>query len=186
MGTRPWSGQDYVQENASHPAVYISWEDVQQFIHTLNQSEGRNVYRLPTEAEWEYACRAGTSTRWPFGEDESQLETYAWYGNNAWNIGEKYAHAVGQKRPNPWGLHDMLGNVYEWCQDWYGSYSSGSQADPTGATTGSLRVFRGGCFGGTARGARPAGRSYGSPGGRNNNLGARLLSTGSVAGEGRR
>ena len=80
MGTTPWSGQDYVQEHSSHPAVYISWNDVQEFIGRLNAAAGASLYRLPTEAEWEYACRAGTQTRWSFGDDdESLLADYAWY-----------------------------------------------------------------------------------------------------------
>ena len=81
---------------------------------------GSSVYRLPTEAEWEYACRAGTQTRWSFGDAESQLTNYAWYGPNALDVDERYAHAVGTKRPNPWGLYDMHGNAEEWVQDWFG------------------------------------------------------------------
>ena len=179
MGTRPWSGQSYVGENANHPAVYISWEDVQELIGKLNRVEGRVVYRLPREGEWEYACRAGTTTRWSFGDNESQLGRYAWYDANAWDVGEKYAHAVGTKLANPWGLYDMHGNVYEWCQDWWsGSYSSGSQVDPTGPSSGSHRVFRGGAFHDYARDVRSALRDYDSPGGRSYNIGARLLRQG--------
>ena len=111
---------------------------------------------MPTEAEWEYACRAGTTTRWSFGDSEDQLRRYAWYGANAWNAGEKYAHKVGTKQPNGWGLYDMYGNVWEWVQDRYGSYTSGSQVDPTGPASGSNRVRRGGGFGGTARSVRSA------------------------------
>ena len=177
MGTNPWSGQNYVQANPSHPAVFISWEDVQELVGKLNQAEGRTVYRLPTEAEWEYACRAGTSTVWPFGNDASSLGNYAWYDKNAWDVGKQYAQPVGQKRGSPWGLHDMLGNVYEWCQDWYGDYSNGSQTDPTGPSSGSDRVNRGGIFRGDARIARPAIRHYYSPSSRGSSLGARLLRT---------
>ena len=146
MGTTPWSGKSWVEENADHPAVYVSWEDVQAFIQKLNDAAGKELYRLPTEAEWEYACRAGTTTRWSFGDDESDLGDYAWYNDNAWDVGERYAHEVGTKLANPWGLYDMHGNVYEWCLDWYGSYSSEAQTDPSGPESGSYRVLRGGSW----------------------------------------
>ena len=148
MGTRPWRGKDYVQPNSSHPAVYISWNDVQAFIDMLNTAAGEVVYRLPTEAEWEYACRAGTTTRWSFGDDVSQLTDYAWYGGNACSEGECYARVVGTKLPNPWKLHDMHGNVFEWVQDWYSRryYNSSPRVDPQGPSTGSYRITRGGHF----------------------------------------
>jgi formylglycine-generating enzyme required for sulfatase activity len=147
MGTRPWSGEDYVVDNPNHPAVYIFWEDVQDLISRLNQAEGSEVYRLPTEAEWEYACRAGTNTRWSFGDDESQLGAHAWYNANAWDVGEPYAHEVGTKLANPWGVHDMHGNVWEWCQDWFVPYESASQADPVILVSCCRHVVRGGYFG---------------------------------------
>jgi len=175
MGTTPWSGQSYVQANPTHPAGYISWNDVQAFIHALNEAAGDSLYRLPTEAEWEYACRAGTTTRWSFGDDESQLGEYAWYYDNAWDVGERYAHAVGAKVPNAWGLYDMHGNVWEWCQDGYGDYTSDRQVDPMGPTTGSTRVGRGGAFGGYARYVRSAYRNRYAPSIRYIYLGARLL-----------
>ena len=178
MGTRPWSGKSYVQENPAHPAVYVSWDDIQAFIAALNAAEGSDVYRLPTEAEWEYSCRAGTETRWSFGEDESELGQYAWYRDNAWNVGEKYAHAVGTKLPNPWGLYDMHGNVWEWVHDWYGSYTSGAETDPPGPSTGSNRVRRGGSFNSYARSVRSADRGSTWPASRDYGLGARLLRQG--------
>ena len=179
MGTRPWEGQDRVQEDPDNAASYISWNDAQAFIAKLNEVEGREVYRLPTEAEWEYVCRAGTTTRRSFGDDESQLGQYAWYRDNAWKVGERYAHAVGTKLPNPWGLYDMHGNVYEWVQDWYGSYTSDAQTDPTGPATGSLRVARGGSINSYAhRYMRSAFRSYRAPGDRYDVCGARLLRQG--------
>ena len=177
MGTTPWSGLDYVREDSSHPAVGISWDDVHAFIGRLNDAAGDSLYRLPTNAEWEYACRAGTSTRWSFGDDASQLTDYAWYGDNAWDVGERYGHAVGLKRPNPWGLYDMHGNVWEWVQDWYDGdyYNSSPRVDPPGPRYGSGRVFRGGGFDNIARLVRSAGRLACSPGFRFNYIGVRLL-----------
>jgi formylglycine-generating enzyme required for sulfatase activity len=177
MGTTPWSGQDYVQERASNPAAFISWDDIQAFIGVLNETEGSEVYRLPTEAEWEYVCRAGTTTLWSFGDDESVLGEYAWYGVNARNVGEEYAHAVGTKLPNPWGLYDMHGNVHEWCHDWYSDtyYSESPSEDPPGSVTGSSRVFRGGSFYHHVGYARSAGRDHRTPGLRDGSVGARLV-----------
>ena len=177
MGTRPWQGVDYVRSGSSYPAVYVSWEGAQEFIRRLNTSLGSNVYRLPTEAEWEYACRAGTTTRWSFGDDESQLGDYAWYDNNAWDVGERYGHSVGTKRPNPWGLYDMHGNVWEWVQDWYlrSYYSSSESVDPSGPSSGLDRVVRGGDFSLNAQGVRSAHRYYDSPSNRGIYVGFRLL-----------
>ena len=177
MGTTPWSRKDYVVSDPSHPAVYISWHNVQAFIHLLNEAAGDSLYRLPSEAEWEYACRAGSTTRWSFGDDESQLTHYAWYHDNAWYVGEEYAHAVGQKKPNAWGLYDMHGNVWEWVQDWYDGayYNSSPRVDPPGPSSGSRRVGRGGDFIGYAQAARSAFRGNLSPDGRYAGLGVRLL-----------
>lgn len=176
MGTRPWAEKRKVQESADHPAVYISWNDVQAFVEKLNLAEGSGVYRLPTEAEWEYACRAGTTTRWSFGDHDGYLGTYAWYEANTEVLGEDYAHAVGQKLPNPWGLYDVHGNVWEWVQDWYrGWYSGGAQTDPLGPVSDSYRVIRGGSFSPYARLVRSALRSIGSPASRDDDLGARLV-----------
>lgn len=176
MGTTPWVGQSYVREEPANPAVYVSWNDAQAFVQELNAASGDSLYRLPTEAEWEYACRAETSTRWSFGDDETELGDYAWYRENAWNVGEQYAHEVGVKLPNLWGLHDMHGNVYEWCQDWYGSYTSEAQEDPLGPSSGSSRVERGGSFGIGAQFTRSAARNDGyAPDGRGPDFGFRLL-----------
>jgi formylglycine-generating enzyme required for sulfatase activity len=178
MGTKPWAGQSYVMENPEHPAVYVSWEDAQEFLRRVNAAEGAGVYRLPTEAEWEYACRAGTTTLWSFGEDEGRLKDHAWYRVNAWNVGEQYAHKVGTKLPNPWGLYDMHGNVWEWCQDWwYRIYTADAQVDPVGPGSGSDRVVRGGGFDFIAQHVRSAIRINYWPA-RYDDVGFRLLRQG--------
>ena len=107
------------------PAINLTWEDTQRFIHTLNSAVGDSLYRLPTEAEWEYACRAGTETKWSFGDDENSLSDYGWVSSTP--------HAVGTKLPNPWGFYDMHGNVSEWVQDFMEKYVEGSQVDPKGS-----------------------------------------------------
>ncbi len=135
---------------ADRPVEQFTWEAVQTFVHRLNQAAGDSLYRLPTEAEWEYAARAATTTRWSFGDDESRLVNHAWYLSNNDPEGPK---EVGLKQPNPWGLHDMHGNVWEWVQDWHGDYSSASQVDPAGPASGTHRVVRGGLFNGHVRSA---------------------------------
>ena len=128
-----------------------------------------NGYRLPTEAEWEYACRAGTTTRWHFGDTESELDNYAWYSANSNNM----THEVGKKPPNAWGLYDMHGNVWEWCWDKYGSYWS-EQIDPVGASSGSTYVFRGGSLSHSAGGVRSARRTDNGPDGQGSDAGFRI------------
>ena len=135
-------------------------------------------YRLPTEAEWEYACRAGTTTVHSFGDDASQLGQYAWYRKNAWDSGEKFAHVVGQKLPNRWGLYDMHGNVWEWCQDWYAGYGSEKAlTDPTGPAQGERRVLRGGSFLTASQSARSAYRFFHYPVARAYTFGFRVART---------
>lgn len=175
MGTTPWAGKKYVREHPNCPAVCVSWDEVQAFIQHLNETAGDWRYRLPTEAEWEYACRAGTTSAWSMGDDESQLGEYAWYGANAWNVGERYAHEVGLKKPNPWGLYDMHGNVYEWVQDRYGPYAGTAQTDPAGPPKGAARIRRGGSFYFNARSLRSAFRSHRSPRHSNSRTGVRLV-----------
>ena len=178
MGTRPWSGRDNVQVHSQHPAAYISWNDVQEFVYVLNGAAGEVLYRLPTEAEWEYACRAGTSTPWSAGDDVAQLGDYAWYRDNARDIEEDYAHQVGTKLANPWGLFDMHGNVEELCQDWYGEgYYGEVQTDPRGPATGDYRVVRGYHYNFSALPTRSASRNWRGPSGRSARLGARLVRT---------
>ena len=178
MGTTPWSGASYVRSNADNPAVYISWDDVQKLIRCLNTNVGSSVYRLPTEAEWEYACRAGTATEWSFGDAAGELGHYAWHRDNTWNVGLRYAQSVGTKRPNPWGLFDMHGNVSEWVQDrWLRSYPSEDLVDPQGALLGHSRANRGGSFYYDAMYARSARRDYSPADFRHRTIGARLLRT---------
>ena len=162
MGATPWKGKSYVKEGDDYPATYISWNDCQQFVKKLNSKEGRNRYRLPTEEEWEHACRAGSTTKYCFGDDESRLAEYAWYNdmdNDRYGDNPK---KVGQKKPNKWGLYDMHGNVWEWCQDWYDDDRE-------------YRVYRGGGWCGTAGYCGSSFRFRSEPGNRNNNLGVRLV-----------
>ena len=156
------------------PVENVSWDDVQAFIRKLNDREGGTRYRLPTEAEWEYAVRAGSTTAYSFGDDAGRLGDYAWYAGNA---GTK-THPVGQKRPNAWGLYDMHGNVWEWVQDWYGAYVAAAVPDPPGPASGSGRVIRGGGWGYYSGGCRSATRyGYNAPSDRGGSLGFRLLRT---------
>jgi len=198
MGTQPWAGKDYVKAGANYPAVYISHgldaegkveqDSAVEFCRRLTAREraaGRLSagweYALPTEAQWEYACRAGTKTAYSFGNDAGQLSDYAWWGGidggNA--ASEKYAHTVGTKKPNAWGLFDMHGNVIEWCQDWYGEKLPGGR-DPLVRTGGSYRVFRGGCWSSTAGYCRSADRSRSDPSYQDSDLGFRLVLSPSV------
>jgi formylglycine-generating enzyme required for sulfatase activity len=143
------------------PVVGITWLGAQEFIARLNREVNEILYRLPTEAEWEYACRAGTKTRWPFGDSDVLLNNYAWFAGNNNPPGPK---EVGQKLPNPWGLFDMHGNAYEWCQDWWGSYLDRSmQTDPTGPETGLVRILRGGDFGNKSYATSSASRNFTPP-----------------------
>ena len=181
--SHPWSsGRLYVAEGPNYPAAYISWDDMQYLIGKLNEFEEAEIYRLPTEAEWEYACRAGATTRWAFGDDESLLREYAWYEDNGCDEEQCYAHEVGTKLPNPWGLCDMHGNVWEWVQDWYAPYTSDPQIDPVGPTTGSERVYRGGFFKNTPRSLRSASRAGLLGRRRLQHIGGRLLRVGPAPG----
>jgi formylglycine-generating enzyme required for sulfatase activity len=159
--------------DANRPVEAVSWEAVQKFIDKLNTREGGTKYRLPTEAEWEYAARAGSTTAYSFGDDSSQLGQYAWFAGNANNT----THPVGKLQPNAWGLYDMHGNVWEWVQDWYGEYAAEPVPDPQGPASGSDRVLRGGSWINDARDCRSAYRLYDAPGDRLINLGFRLLRT---------
>ena len=165
MGSNP----SFFDECGSRcPVETVSWNDVQEFIGRLNERETGPGYRLPTEAEWEYAARSGTT-----GARHGELDDVAWYSGNSGGS----THQVGQKRGNAWGLHDMLGNVWEWAGDWYDEYPSGLVTDRQGSLSGSGRVVRGGGWPYYAGGVRSANRSYYSPGRRHNYLGFRLVRT---------
>ena len=163
------------------PVEKISWNDVQDFIAKMNRIEKRELYRLPTEAEWEYSARAGTQKPFYFGDclstDEANYNgNYPLKDCNK-GIYRRTTMPVASFQGNAWGLYDMHGNVWEWCQDWYGKYSSEGVTDPTGPSSGSNRVFRGGGWYDYAHYCRSANRNSREPGNRNNNVGFRLLRT---------
>ncbi|MDB4654373.1 formylglycine-generating enzyme family protein [bacterium] len=155
LGTHPVTQRQYEKlmgENLStfrglnYPVERVSWNDAIEFCRRLSEQnterdEGR-VYRLPTEAEWEYACRGAAETRYCFGDEPSELESFGWFKNNS----DGTTHAVGLKEPNRWNLYDMHGNVWEWCQDWLGAYPSESPINPLGPEAGTRRIFRGGSW----------------------------------------
>jgi formylglycine-generating enzyme required for sulfatase activity len=177
-----WPSGDFGTD-PNRPVEQVTWFDATNYCAKLTQREraaGRitanSVYRVPTEAEWEYACRGWTSTRFSYGDDPgyTNLTNYAWYGDNSGGM----MHPVGQKLANPWGLYDMHGNVWEWCQDWWGDYPGGIAVDPQGPVTGSNRVIRGGDWYGwfdDARICRSALRYDLDPDDRYLNLGFRVL-----------
>lgn len=169
-------GEPVMNGNPSHfkgstlPVENVSWDEVQQFLRQLNKLDGNHKYRLPTEAEWEYACRAGSAK-----EHAGSLDAAAWYRANSGG----QTQPVGQKQPNAWGLYDMHGNVLEWVQDWYEQtyYRNRPATDPQGPGSGSYRVYRGGSWYGSAADCRPAFRSFDLPGNRYYSLGFRLVRT---------
>ena len=152
------------------PVEQVSWNDCQTFINRLNSYTGRN-FRLPTEAEWEFAARGGNYSCHYKYSGSNYIGDVAWYTDNSGNR----THPVGTKQANELGLYDMSGNVWEWCSDWYGSYSSYSQSNPTGATSGFGRVERGGNWCGLARYCCSSHRSYYAPGNSFDDLGLRLV-----------
>ena len=168
IGTTEVTQAQYRAVTGQNPSVFkgddrpvdnVSWNDALQFCQLLSAKTGQTV-RLPTEAEWEYACRAGTTTRYAFGDDpdHAQLAAHAWYEANS----ARQTHPVGQKKPNDWGLHDMGGNVWEWCADTFkGPYEDKTVTDPEGPPSGDIRVLRGGCWETGPLSARSANRGGG-------------------------
>jgi formylglycine-generating enzyme required for sulfatase activity len=149
------------------PVEQVSWDDCQSFIKKLRGKEKR-PYRLPSEAEWEYSCRAGTTTPFHFGEtistDQANYNGNSTYGTGKQGVNREKTTPVGSFPPNAWGLHDMHGNVYEWCQDWYGEYPQSDVVDPKGSITGEGRVLRGGSWLYSPRHCRSAYRNLREPG----------------------
>jgi formylglycine-generating enzyme required for sulfatase activity len=161
-------------KGADNPVGGGNWEDAIEFCRKLSELPAEkaagNVYRLPTEAQWEYACRAGTTTIYSFVDDDSDLGEHVWYRENS----GRTTHSVGRKLPNAWGLYDMHGNAWERCQDWYDDYPSGVVTDPTGPAEGSFRVCRGGSGYTPAEYCRSAYRSRDEPSSRDDFLGFRV------------
>jgi formylglycine-generating enzyme required for sulfatase activity len=156
------------------PVERVTWNDTQDFIEKLNEREKGAFFRLPTEAEWEYAARAGTQTAYSFGSDAKNSQDYAWFGNEGYG-GD--SHEVGQKKANPWGLVDIHGNVWEWVQDWYDPnyYQHSPETDPKGVENAQYKVYRGGSWVAKQSNLRSAARYSGLPTTRSGDIGFRLV-----------
>ncbi|MDM5270872.1 formylglycine-generating enzyme family protein [Sulfurovum sp. zt1-1] len=174
MGNNPsdFNSTTLGYDSSNNPVENVSWDKAQKFIKKLNELEGTNVYYLPSETEWEYAARAGTTTKWSFGNDESKLDEYAWYG---YNHAGKQTHPVGQKKPNPWGLYDMHGNVWEWTDTNYAQQYG--QEDYKLADGTIPKVVRSGSWVNTADYSRSAKRGNLAPDAYDNNIGFRIART---------
>jgi formylglycine-generating enzyme required for sulfatase activity len=176
MGENPsyFQGERVDGGGARNPVELIFWDDAVEFCKRLSElpeeKKAGRIYRLPTEAEWEYACRAGSKTSYCFGEDTRLMEQYAWYSQNS-NV---QTHPVGEKKPNAWGLYDMHGNVWEWCSDRYGEYPKASVTDPLGYPQGYGRIFRGGCWSSSGLECRAAYRYWDFPSFRRDFFGFRV------------
>jgi formylglycine-generating enzyme required for sulfatase activity len=180
MATTPWSGKECVTEGDDYPATYVTWDEALRFCEIMTTEEraaGRLpegwFYTMPTEAQWEYACRTGTTSRFSFGDSEGDLREYAWYSKNGWSADERYPHQVARKKANPWGLYDMHGNVWEWCRDWYTKELPGG-TDPQGPPGSLPCVRRGGSWGSAAHDCRSASRETGDRSFANSVVGFRM------------
>jgi formylglycine-generating enzyme required for sulfatase activity len=161
MGENPSNFKAGGELNLDRPVEQVSWIDAQEFIKKMNELDPNYNYRLPTEAEWEYAA----------GKDPDDFNLYGWYDENS----GQQTHDVASLKPNEHGLHDMHGNVLEWIQDWYGTYPAGNVVDPSGPASGLVRVLRGGCWGNGAQILRAAHRGSAVPSSRSGRGGARLV-----------
>jgi formylglycine-generating enzyme required for sulfatase activity len=176
-GATPWEGQDDVLDEDDSPATYVSWNDCSAFVSDLNDATGLS-FAIPTEAQWEYACRAGTETRFYWGDDSeySIMDDYAWFYDNAEGPGAAYAHNVALKSPNPWGLYDMIGNISEWCSDWYkDDLGDGDEVDPDGPKKGTEKLQRGGSWSSYGNNCRAANRTHKAPDQANVRYGLRVV-----------
>jgi formylglycine-generating enzyme required for sulfatase activity len=181
MSTEPWRrNKPQEGEGDDFPAIYVTWNSAMEFCRKLTEAERKSgrlldgwEYTLPTEAQWERACRARTETPFSFGDDTLKLSEWAWFADNAMNRGEHYAHRVGQKNANPWGLCDMHGNVWEWCRDVYAERLPGGR-DPELTDTASNRVFRGGGWNSFASSCRSMIRARASPSSHSDHIGFRV------------
>ena len=160
---------DFLGFGDDYPVYYVSWNEAQEFVSKLSELTGKN-YVLPTEAQWEYAARGGVKSRGYKYSGSNTIDDVAWYDGNSGFA----AHPVGTKLPNELGIYDMSGNVYEWCGDWEDDYSDVSQTDPTGPSSGSFRVARGGCWDYDARHCRVSNRGFDKPDHRINFVGFRV------------
>ena len=162
MPQLPTASGKFIQIDDDNAMAMISWADANDFCRKL-AAKTRQTVKLPTEAQWEYACRAGSQSRFYFGDDPdlSDLPDHAWFDKNI--AGEQYPHRVAQKKPNAWGLYDMHGNVNQWCSDYQGPYPAYPVTDPTGPATGTFRVFRGGSFMTDFKLCRDAARNRNTP-----------------------
>jgi formylglycine-generating enzyme required for sulfatase activity len=175
MQSPPWAGIARVQEGDNFPAVNVTWFEAQMYVTRLSEADKHNSYYLPTEEEWEYAARAGTTTAFSFGDDERDMRFFGWYRDITQNA-EEYPHEVGKKRANPWGLYDMHGNVWEWTDNWcYGSYEAQPKLTPW------EKVLRGGAWDYPAYGARSAFRTSLLPTRTNATIGFRLIRRPAIA-----
>ena len=172
MGGNP----SYFKKGGNYPVENVSWDDIQEFLSKLNAVTGKK-YRLPTEAEWEYAARGGNKSSGYKYSGSNNIGDVAWY-DGAWYDGNssEETHLVATKAPNELGIYAMAGNVWEWCQDWYGGYTSSSQTNPQGASSGSFRVLRGGSWYLSARLCRVSYRISSYPDSRYDDIGFRLVS----------